>query len=81
MASDVAISYKSGKIKLVHGFAVFDKMGGGIHVGAVVGTHGKGGEVDDVAIGHGAELFAPRCRVAGIDGTGKEGLGDVVDHN
>jgi hypothetical protein len=54
-------------------------MKGCIDVGAVVCAHGKGGEVIKVACICGIQDLFLRPGIAGIDGAGKNLLGDIVN--
>jgi hypothetical protein len=53
-------------------------MGRGIHVGAVVSTHGEGGKVVKIPALHGTKYLSPRRGIPGIYRAGKEFLGNVV---
>ena len=44
-AGHMAVAHKNFQRKLLHRLSLREKMEGGIHMGAVVGAHGEGGEV------------------------------------
>jgi hypothetical protein len=68
-----------GKIHLIHGLSTVKKMEGGIHMGAVMGAHGKNGQIVKVSFLRGVHSLLFRRRISGINAAGKDFLADVIN--
>ena len=64
---------------LIHGFSVPQEMEGGIDVGAVMGAQRKSGQIADISGGGGQQGFLLRLRITGVNCTGKDLLGNIID--
>ena len=79
MPDNMTNSHEMGQIQLIHSLSVMKKVERGIHMGTIMGAHGKGTQIVQVAcLGRVQRLFFGPG-IAGIDRAGKYFLADVVD--
>ena len=68
-----------GQVYLIHSLTIMKEVKGRIHMGAIVGAHGKERQVIQVACPGRIHRLLFRLWIAGIDRAGKDFLADVID--
>ena len=78
MTGNEAVPHEDVKVHPVDGFPLRQEMERSVHMGAVVGAHGKGRQVIQVSRSGGAAYLPLRRGIAGVNAAGKDLLRNII---